>query len=152
MSAQPPLVGRRLNAPGGRGEIKSGHISQISRRAEGFALALSMIFAEARNVDSKTMSLQYLEALKTLGAGPATKFVLPMEFTNLLRPFVDHIDPAANGKSGVDPSQPSRSPARDAGRRGGVAVRPGHADPGADPGVVEPGLPSAQGPIERRRT
>jgi hypothetical protein len=36
------------------------------------------------------MSLQYLEALKALGMGPATKFVLPMEFTNLLRPFLGH--------------------------------------------------------------
>jgi hypothetical protein len=35
------------------------------------------------------MSLQYLEALKALGAGPATKYVFPMEFSKLLQPFVD---------------------------------------------------------------
>ena len=29
------------------------------------------------------MTLQYLEALKGLGAGPATKFVIPLEFTEL---------------------------------------------------------------------
>ena len=29
------------------------------------------------------MSLQYLEALKQIGASPSTKFVIPMEFANL---------------------------------------------------------------------
>ena len=64
-------------------------------RAEGFSLALDKIFAVAKTVDAKTMSLQYLEALKALGTSPATKFVLPMEFTNLLRPFLAHIEGAA---------------------------------------------------------
>jgi regulator of protease activity HflC (stomatin/prohibitin superfamily) len=58
-------------------------------RAEGFSLALGKIFEVARTVDINTMSLQYLEALKALGAGPATKFIFPMEFTKLLQPFVD---------------------------------------------------------------
>ncbi len=53
-------------------------------RAEGFALALSKIFEVAKGVDAKTMSLQYLDALKTLGNSPATKFVLPLELTSLL--------------------------------------------------------------------
>lgn len=53
-------------------------------RAEGFALALTKIYEAAQSIDAKTMSLQYLEALKQLGASPATKFVIPMEFTNLL--------------------------------------------------------------------
>jgi regulator of protease activity HflC (stomatin/prohibitin superfamily) len=53
-------------------------------RAEGFALALTKIYEAAQNIDAKTMSLQYLEALKELGASEATKFVIPMEFTELL--------------------------------------------------------------------
>jgi hypothetical protein len=40
-------------------------------------------------VDAKTMSLQYLDALRALGQSPATKFVVPMEFTTMLRPLVD---------------------------------------------------------------
>jgi regulator of protease activity HflC (stomatin/prohibitin superfamily) len=64
-------------------------------RADGFSLALDRIFAVAKTVDGKTMSLQYLEALKTLGASPATKFVLPMEFTSLVRPFLTHVENAA---------------------------------------------------------
>ncbi len=59
-------------------------------RAEGFSLALDKIFSVAKTVDTNTMSLQYLEALKALGASPATKFVFPMEFTRLLQPFLDY--------------------------------------------------------------
>lgn len=59
-------------------------------RAEGHALALKKVFDVARTVDSKTMSLQYLEALKYVGASASTKFLVPMEFTNLVRSFVEH--------------------------------------------------------------
>jgi regulator of protease activity HflC (stomatin/prohibitin superfamily) len=65
-------------------------------RAEGFALALAKVFDVAHTVDSKTMSLQYLDALKTLGASAATKFVIPLEFTNLLRPFLEHTSDAVD--------------------------------------------------------
>ena len=58
--------------------------------AEGYALALQSIHDVARGVDSNTMSLQYLDALRALGASPATKMVIPTEFTNLLRPFLEH--------------------------------------------------------------
>lgn len=54
-------------------------------RAEGFALALRTVFEAASKVDAKTMGIQYLEALKSLGASPATKFIVPLEFTSLLR-------------------------------------------------------------------
>ena len=59
-------------------------------RAEGFALALDAIFKVAQGVDSKTLTLQYLEALKALGAGAATKFVIPMEFVSLAQSLVSH--------------------------------------------------------------
>jgi len=58
-------------------------------RAEGFSLALDKIFAVAKNIDSKTLTLQYLEALKVLGAGASTKFIFPLEFTKLLQPLAD---------------------------------------------------------------
>ena len=54
-------------------------------RAEGFAQALRTVFAAASTVDAKTMGIQYLDALKALGDSPATKFVIPLEFTSLLR-------------------------------------------------------------------
>lgn len=60
-------------------------------KAEGYAKALESIFGAAKSIDEKTMSLQYLEALKALGASPSTKYIFPMEFTNMLRPFVENI-------------------------------------------------------------
>lgn len=56
--------------------------------AEGYSKALETIFSAAKQIDSKTLSLQYLEALKAIGASPSTKYIFPMEFTSLLRPFV----------------------------------------------------------------
>ncbi len=56
-------------------------------RAEGYSQALTRIFGAASAIDEKTMALQYLEALKALGASPATKFVIPTEFTRLLEPI-----------------------------------------------------------------
>ncbi len=57
-------------------------------RAEGYAAALERIFQVAQSVDQKTMTLQYFEALKGLGASEATKFIFPMEFTSLISDFV----------------------------------------------------------------
>jgi regulator of protease activity HflC (stomatin/prohibitin superfamily) len=61
-------------------------------RAEGFALALGKIFETAKGVDSKTMTLQYLDALKVVGSSPSTKFVLPMELSGLLNGLGSAID------------------------------------------------------------
>jgi regulator of protease activity HflC (stomatin/prohibitin superfamily) len=55
--------------------------------AEGFSQALERIYTAAAGIDQKTMLLQYLEALKALGASPSTKFVIPTEFTRFLEPL-----------------------------------------------------------------
>ena len=68
-------------------------------RAEGFSEALQRIYGAARNVDAKTMSLQYLEALKALGASPATKFVIPTELTALVEPLSRQISRGIAGES-----------------------------------------------------
>jgi len=60
--------------------------SQILR-AEGFALALDKINAMANHADPRTITLQYLEALKALGASPSTKFIIPTEFAALAAPL-----------------------------------------------------------------
>ncbi len=57
-------------------------------RAQGFSTALERIYSVANNVDSKTMSLQYFDTLKSLGSSPSTKFIFPMEFTSMLSPFL----------------------------------------------------------------
>ncbi|OLD58428.1 MAG: hypothetical protein AUI83_04090 [Armatimonadetes bacterium 13_1_40CM_3_65_7] len=69
-------------------------------RAEGFALAISTINAQAMTADAKTMTLQYLDALKQLGASPSTKFIIPTEFTNLATPLAAFA--AARGDGGDD--------------------------------------------------
>ncbi len=58
-------------------------------RADGFATALDKIYAIAQNIDANTLSLQYFDTLKQLGQGESTKFIFPMEFTNLLKPFTN---------------------------------------------------------------
>jgi regulator of protease activity HflC (stomatin/prohibitin superfamily) len=57
-------------------------------KAQGFAKALDNIFASAKNVDQKTMTLQYFETLKSVGMSPSTKYIFPMEFTSLLDNFL----------------------------------------------------------------
>ena len=66
-------------------------------RAEGFSQALTRIFEAASGVDQKTMALQYLEALKALGASPSTKFVIPTEFTRLVEPFAGFVERSMSG-------------------------------------------------------
>ncbi|MCI0633329.1 MAG: SPFH/Band 7/PHB domain protein [Actinobacteria bacterium] len=74
-------------------------------RAEGFALALTKIYESAQAVDGKTMSLQYLDALKQIGASPSTKFVIPMEFTQLLSGITDYAERTfSKGRTGDGPT------------------------------------------------
>lgn len=56
--------------------------------AEGFARALGEVSQTARRIDSHTLTLQYLEALKVLGAGAASKFIIPLEFVKLAEPLM----------------------------------------------------------------
>lgn len=58
--------------------------------AEGYALALDKVYEIAKEVDSKTLTLQYLEALKNLGEGASTKFIIPTELLNLAKPLSDY--------------------------------------------------------------
>ena len=66
-------------------------------RAQGFSEALAQIFSAAKGIDQKTMALQYLEALKALGASPSTKFVIPTEFTRLIEPFAGYLSKGMGG-------------------------------------------------------
>jgi regulator of protease activity HflC (stomatin/prohibitin superfamily) len=56
-------------------------------RAEGFALALDEINNTANHADPRTMTLQYLDALKQIGASPSTKWIIPAEFASLAAPL-----------------------------------------------------------------
>ncbi|HEY3303492.1 MAG TPA: SPFH domain-containing protein [Candidatus Binatia bacterium] len=78
-----------------------GERQSASLRAEGFALALGKIYQVAQTVDSKTLSLQYLEALKVLGSSPATKFIFPLEFASFLKPLTGYAEGAMVGNEGL---------------------------------------------------
>jgi regulator of protease activity HflC (stomatin/prohibitin superfamily) len=78
--------------------------SQILQ-AEGFSQALSRIFSAARGIDERTMTLQYLDALKALGSGPATKFIFPLEFSQLAQRIAGYVETGMNsdGSGGAAP-------------------------------------------------
>lgn len=53
-------------------------------RASGFSDAMERINNIAEGVHSNTMGLQYLDTLKSLGSSPSSKFIFPMEFSNMI--------------------------------------------------------------------
>jgi regulator of protease activity HflC (stomatin/prohibitin superfamily) len=78
--------------------------------AEGFSQALERIFEAARTVDERTMVLQYMEALKALGASPSTKFVLPLELTELAQKIGGFVDRGFGPVSDGDDDRPTAPP------------------------------------------
>jgi len=76
-------------------------------RAQGFSEALQQIFSAAKGIDQKTMALQYLEALKALGASPSTKFIIPTEFTRLIEPFTGYLERGMGGRAGAAGDKPA---------------------------------------------
>jgi len=83
-------------------------------RAQGEAQALTTVFAAARGIDSKTMTLQVIDGLKVLGAGAGSTFVIPMEFTRLLGQFGDFLDQSLGSKAEAPAlAEPSTQPASD---------------------------------------
>lgn len=81
---------RILNAEGQRqAEIleAEGRRQAVILEAEGYAERLDKIFAIARGIDGRTLSLEYLDTLKDLGASESTKFIFPTEFMTLLGPL-----------------------------------------------------------------
>ena len=61
-------------------------------QAEGYSAALEKIFAAAKTIDQKTMTLQYFDTLKSLGQGASTKYIFPMEFTSMIENFIKNKD------------------------------------------------------------
>jgi len=60
--------------------------------AEGFAAALDKIYEIAQTVDQKTMTLQYFETRKEMGASPSTKYIFLMEFSQFIERFTKGSD------------------------------------------------------------
>jgi len=66
------------------------------KQAEGYAMALEKVYQIANHVDGRTMNLQYLETLKTLGQSQSTKWIMPLELTSLVQPFQAMVQAAGN--------------------------------------------------------
>ncbi len=64
-----------------------GDRQAVILRAQGYAESLTQIYGAAKGIDAKTMTLQYLDTLKTIGNSPSTKYIIPAEFTDLLKPL-----------------------------------------------------------------
>lgn len=71
-------------------------------QAEGYAMALQNIFNVARNIDPKTMSLQYMDTLKQLGASPSTKYIFPMEFNSLVKGLTEFVQQATTTGTSIE--------------------------------------------------
>jgi regulator of protease activity HflC (stomatin/prohibitin superfamily) len=83
--------------------------------AQGFGEALGYVFQAARAVDSKTMALQYLDALKALGQSPSTKFIFPMEFTTMFSKFKDYLQGADEKKTASTEELEDKAPGSQSG-------------------------------------
>jgi regulator of protease activity HflC (stomatin/prohibitin superfamily) len=105
LQAQAEKEARILQAQGQREaqiEEAEGQRQAEILHAEGSAKALERIQEVARRLGNNTMSLQYLETLGRIGDSNATKFVLPMELTALLQPFVRHTSEAGQNGAGAE--------------------------------------------------
>lgn len=70
--------------------------------AEGFAQALSQIEAAAGAVGANTMGLRYLDMMRGLGDSPSTKWIIPMELTNVARTLAERLGALVSGNGGGD--------------------------------------------------
>ena len=72
-------------------------------RAQGFAASIKSIEEEAHMAGANTMTLQYLNTLRDVGASPSTKWVLPLELVNLAQQVTGSMNgsgQSSNHKSG----------------------------------------------------
>ena len=65
---------------------------------EGSAKKHKVVLSEAGELSLASDPEGAVETLKELGNGEATKFIFPMEFTNLLSPFIKTVDRARDGE------------------------------------------------------
>lgn len=63
--------------------------------AQGYAASLKAIHDEAKDIDTKTMALQYMDMLGKVGSSESTKFVIPMELTSMIQNFVNNMSMGA---------------------------------------------------------
>ncbi len=90
-----------LNAEGSKQSailIAEGDKQSAILRGQGLGDSLGFIFQGAKEIDAKTMALQYLDALKALGQSPSTKYIFPMEFTSLFSRIRGYLQEGSEGR------------------------------------------------------
>jgi regulator of protease activity HflC (stomatin/prohibitin superfamily) len=75
------------------------------KKAEGDAEALRKLYEVAANIDEKTLRLRYFAMLADLGHTASTKYILPVELIDLVKPFAE--------KQGVYVASPSAKAPQD---------------------------------------
>ncbi len=72
-------------------------------RAQGYAMALQAIASQAKDIDEKTMALQYMTTLRDIGSSPSTKFVLPLELSGVVQQIVSTMSGDGVTRANVPP-------------------------------------------------
>ncbi len=67
--------------------------------AEGQVEALRLLFAVASQLDSNTLNLKYFETLQKIGEGKATKYIFPMELSNIVNSWLNQNQNNTNGNN-----------------------------------------------------
>lgn len=83
-----------------------GERQSLILQAEGYAAALARVYGAAKDVDQKTMVLQYLDALKQIGASPSSKYFFPMELMEFLKPIRQYVENTGVGAAGLSAVSP----------------------------------------------
>ena len=66
-----------------------GYREAQMKKADGDAAALRKIYEVATKIDDNTLRLRYFEMLGELGHSSSTKYILPVELIDLVRPFAN---------------------------------------------------------------
>lgn len=80
-----------------------GERESIRLQAEGTANALTLVSKSAATIDARTMALQQFEALKSLGASPTTRLVLPVDLLPMARHLGEYAETALAASRGLVP-------------------------------------------------
>ena len=96
---------RELQPPDG--VIKS---IENRRKSENNIESLRQLIAVGSRMDARTFNLKYLETLEKIGEGKSTKYIIPMEFFNLLQEFIrgqnnNSANTAGNNGNGNNPPE-----------------------------------------------
>ena len=78
--------------------------------ADAQAQALKMLYDIATLIDDKTLSLKYFEMLKELGQGESTKYIFPLELTDLVKPLIQSFNKGDKGGATNSVNSPNEKP------------------------------------------